>query len=222
MIFWILLFILVVVISFLLAYLSMRNFQEAPTSQDKDYGLFLIRKTVNLTPSLLSDFHQKMLKENFILSFERLFKGNQSTLVIFAPRKLIQSYVVILDLVELEEYTNVDSAKTLVFQMGSKQKGQVGSLDNFFAEFPDLSADEFIWWQLILHAKKNGEFEILPRVAFSAKEKAFQNLAGFLHKIPRPFSNEQMFKFYQNRVFAKGAHNLHLEKEAVLKLILLG
>lgn len=229
MIFWILLFILVVVVSFLLAYLSMRNFQEAPTSQNGDYGLFLIRKTLNVTPLLLADFHQQMVKGNFIISFERLFKGHQSTLVMFAPRKLIQNYVSTLDLVELEDYTNVDSQKVLVHQMGTKQKGQMGNLNNFFEEFPMLNVDEFIWWQLIFHAKQDGTFEILPRAAFFTKDKvrlfelgkSFQNLAGFLHKLPKPYTLEQMLKFYKNRSFAKGPHNLNLPAGGVLDLILL-
>lgn len=234
MIFWILLFILVIVISYLLAYLSMRNFHEAPTSLDRDYGLFLIRKTSNLTPSLLSEFNEQMLKEKFIISFERLFKGHQSTLVIFAPRKLIQKHMAVLDLVELEDYINVnhatDSQKALVFQMGTKNKGRMEDLTDFFAEFPDLAVDELVFWQLTLQAKKNGEFEVLPRVVFLGKDeqrraelgKNFQNLhPEFLHKVPRPFSQNQMLKFYKTRTYANDAHNLNLAKEEILKLILL-
>lgn len=229
MIFWILLFILVVAISILLAYLSMRSFQEVPTSREADYGLFLVRKTLNLTQAVLADFQKLMVKGNFIISIERLFKGNQSTLVIFAPRKLIQNYVLALDLVELEDYTNDATQKPYVFQMGAKHKGETGSLNNFFEEFLILNPDELVFWQLVLHAKKDGIFEILPRVAFFSKDKmrlielgkSFQNLAGFLHKLPKPFSNEQMIKFYRSRVFTKGAHNLNLQTGEVLDLILL-
>lgn len=229
MIFWILLFILVVLISFLLAYFSMRNFPQLPALKESDYGLFLIRKTPKLTPQTLLDFHQMMKFRNFIISFERLFKGTQSTLVIFAPRNLIQNYQDQLDLVELEDYTTDTTYEPYTFQMGVKQKGLKGDKLPFFSEFPILKEDELVFWQLILKAKKDSGFEILPRVAFFTKDKirlmeitkSFQNLSGFLHKLPMPFSSEQMFKFYKARSFVKSEHNLNLSAAEVLNFILL-
>lgn len=229
MIFWILLFVLVVVISFLLAYLSMRNFPQLPGSQSLDYGLFLIRKTSSISAPMMANFHQQMIEGNFIISFERLFKGHQSTLVMFAPRVLAQNYLGHLDLVEVEDYITAEQ-KLLIFQLGIKSKTQKHSLSGLFAQFPILNPDEFVWWQAVLHAKKEGIFEILPRVAFFAKDHRrqmelshiLQNLSeGFLHKIPKPYTNEQMLKFYQDRAFVRNEHNLNLPASSALNLILL-
>lgn len=228
MIFWVMLFILVVLISFFLAMQSMRNFREVPQAQEEDYGLFLIRKTINITLDLLDQLHTLILKEGFIVSFERLFKGSESTLVLFAPRRIAQNYLDLLDLIEIEDYTDVPKEGILGFEMGTKEYNNNKNLQNFFVNFPKLEDAETIWWQLIIMAKKDRFFEIVPRVVIRGRdliraaeiEKKLHHLAGgFLIKIPKPYSIGQILQFYQQRNFGKDMHNPTITSNEVLNLI---
>lgn len=245
MIFWVMLFILVVLISFFLAMQSMRNFREVPQAQEEDYGLFLIRKTINITLDLLDQLHTLILKEGFIVSFERLFKGSESTLVLFAPRRIAQNYLDLLDLIEIEDYTDVPKEGILGFEMGTKESNYEAprayargifssednnnkNLQNFFVNFPKLEDAETIWWQLIIMAKKDRFFEIVPRVVIRGRdliraaeiEKKLHHLAGgFLIKIPKPYSIGQILQFYQQRNFGKDMHNPTITSNEVLNLI---
>lgn len=230
MIFWVMLFILVVLISFFLAMQSMRNFREVPQAQEEDYGLFLIRKTINITLDLLDQLHTLILKEGFIVSFERLFKGSESTLVLFAPRRIAQNYLDLLDLIEIEDYTDVPKEGILGFEMGTKESNYNNNknLQNFFVNFPKLEDTETIWWQLIIMAKKDRFFEIVPRVVIRGRdliraaeiEKKLHHLAGgFLIKIPKPYSIGQILQFYQQRNFGKDMHNPTITSNEVLNLI---
>lgn len=230
MIFWVLLFILVVLISLLLAMRSMRNFREVPQAQEKDYGLFLIRKTINITLDLLDQLHSLIRREGFIVSFERLFKGNESTLVLFAPRRIAQDYLDLLDLIEIEDYTDVPKEGILGFEMGTKKSDHKKNknLQNFFANFPKLEDSETVWWQLIIMAKKERFFEVLPRVIIKGRdliraaeiEKKLHHLAGgFLIKIPKPYSKGQILQFYKQRNFGKDMHNPTITSNEILNLI---
>lgn len=231
MIFWILLFILVILVSFVLALASMREFHEIPRLSEKDYGLFLIRKTKSLTAPFLDELNRQILKDALILSFERLFKGSKSSLTMFAPRKITQTYWRELDLVEIEDYTTCDESLILGFEMGSKDHlKNERNFDNFFQSFPKLADDESLWWQLITRAKKDGLFEVLPRVIILSKDSTkrvelgekLQHLSGgFLAKIPKPYTSSQILKFYRQRNLGKSIHNPTLLSEEVLKLILL-
>src|SRR5688572_3161726 len=104
MILWVVLFVLVVAISFVLAAQSMRDFSEVP-AKEAEYGLFLIRNTVALTPAVLDSIKNELLESKTIISFERLFKGGKSALVAFGPRELLLNHQSALDLLELEDYT---------------------------------------------------------------------------------------------------------------------
>lgn len=228
MIFWVLLFILVVLISFFLAMQSMRNFREVPQAQEKDYGPFLIRKTMNITTDFLDQLHTQILKEGFIVSFERLFKGSESTLVLFAPRKIAQNYLTSLDLIEIEDYTDVPKEGILGFEMGTKADKNNKNLQNFFGNFPKLEDDETVWWQLIIMARKERLFEVLPRVIIKGRdliraaeiEKKLHHLAGgFLIKIPKPYSIGQILQFYKQRNLNKDMHNPTITSNEVLNLI---
>lgn len=230
MIFWVLLFILVVLISFFLAMQSMRNFREVPQAQEKDYGLFLIRKTINITTDFLDQLHTQILKEGFIVSFERLFKGSESTLVLFVPRKIAQNYLTSLDLIEIEDYTDVPKEDILGFEMGTKSSGNKNNknLQNFFGNFPKLADDETVWWQLIIMAKKESFFEVCPRVIVKGRdliraaeiENKLHHLAGgFLIKIPKPYSIGQILQFYKQRNIGKDLHNPTFTSNEVLNLI---
>lgn len=113
MVLWIVLFILVLAISFILALKSMTDYQEVPKG---DNGLFLIRQTKQL---------KDLLDASTNIVLERLFKGKQAALVVFGPRQIVEKYKNHLDLVELEDYTNVDKDQVVAWEIGIKERLQV-------------------------------------------------------------------------------------------------
>lgn len=237
MIVWFALFLLVLAASVFLAYFSMSDFQEIPQLGQGGYGLFLIRQTRSLTQALLDSLHKDIVKEGLIISLERLFKGQMSALVIFAPRKILVNYTKQLDLLELEDYTQVSKDDLTIWEVGVKNPKDSHSLniDNFFENFPKLSDTEQFWWQLTLKAQegktlKMPSFISQIRAVVLAKDQArrkslaqtLQNLTSpNLRKIPRPFSNSQMIDFYKQRTLGKEEYNPYLTAEDIVKLTLL-
>ena len=123
MILWIVLFVLVVSISYVLAAKSMRDFTHIPDSQ-KEYGLYLIRNPSALNKHFLDSLIDYLVKSGAYISFERLFKGNKSTLVIFGPKILLAKYDDILNILELEDYTDVEIEHITAWEAGVKNNGQ--------------------------------------------------------------------------------------------------
>src|SRR3989344_3507294 len=230
MILWILLFVLICIISFLLALASMANYQELPQKSESDYALFLIRKTPNLTAQILDDLYKVLEKRGLVLSFERLIKGRESSLVVFGPKELLVPHFEALDLLELEDYTDVPHENINGFELGTKGKSSEAEsyLKGFFKHFPPLNPEESIWWQLILKSRKDKTFEIAPRVIIYSEDKArresitrdLHHLAeGFLTKVPKPFSSSQVLSFYKLRSFIKNPHDPILSSKQVLELL---
>lgn len=227
---WLALFLLVVAISFILALRSMSDFGEIP-SQGREYGLFLIRKPKNLTPAVLDTLHSELVKEGLIIALERLFKGRETTLVIFGPSRVLTNYLDKLNLLQLEDYTRLNKDETLAWEVGFRN-GPQAEVENPFKDFPQLSETEHFFWQLILYPKpQKGEGKVfmgqLRAVLFSADHQRRKKLAATLQnlnhltKIPRPYSGSQIFDFYINRSFFRGKFNLNLKSLEVQKLMLL-
>lgn len=222
MILWVVLFVLVVAISFVLAARSMRDFTEVPQSND-DYSLFLIRKTQGLTLELLSSIHNELLKSNFIISFERLFKGNKSALVIFGPRKLLTHHQNLLDLLELEDYTDVNIEDISAWEAGIKSKINIQKI---FTNLPQFLENDQFWWQIII--SKGSKVQIRAIVITSDDIKR-NSLTQTLHnlapekviKLPKAFSSQQILEFYKLRSFRKDSENLSLSSEEILSLLLI-
>lgn len=235
MILWILLFVGVVILSFLLALQSMRDYQEIPPRSR--YGLFLIRNPRALTAGVLNHLAQDFLETNQLISFERLFKGNKSTLLIFGPRELFNLYDM-LELLELEDYTDVNWERISAWEVGVKE-GKGESLDfardksekgkGIFENLSGLQEEEHFWWQLVLSGSFKPErcfFEIravllsddIQRKKLLTEE--LQNLApGNLFTLPKAFSNQQLLDFYQKRSLKRDNKNPSLKPEEVLNLI---
>lgn len=230
MIIWLALFLLVVFISFILAYQSMSDFGENPKLSNVEYGLYLIRKTSNLTPALLDSMHDEVAKEGLIISLERLFKGRKSALVIFGPKKVLKNYLPSLDLLELEDYTEVDKDQAYAWEVGVKNH-HLEEMDNFFKRIPILAEAEQVWWQLTLAAKQQkGEiktFQSQIRVVVLSADtqrrkkvsQILQNLTSHLTKIPRPFTTQQIVDFYQTRSFFRTKFNPQFSSQELVKLL---
>lgn len=196
------LFFLVVVVSFFLAYRSMRDYKEEVGESDKEYSLFLIRNTQNLTQSFLQSI-KDLLKSGKIISFERLFKGTNSALVVFGPKKILLTHASNLGLVELEDYTK-DKDPIGVFEMGSKDLSRLS--ESVFTNFPKLSEDEQIFWQVSLKPEEVNFMGQIRVVILSSEIRrkqitnALQNLRpDTLIKVPRPYSKQNLFQFYKSR-----------------------
>lgn len=154
MLLWPVLFILIIVISLILAYQSMKDFQEKPEKLGLEYGLFLIRDTFNFTPEVLNLIHQDIAKDGLVISIERLFKGLKSALVIYGPKDIILKHNNALRLIELEDYAQNTPANISVWEVGVKDLLTLKQdMPNLFKELPQLRDSEQFWWQLILQAK---------------------------------------------------------------------
>lgn len=232
MILWFALFLLVVAISFVLAYQSMSDFQEIPLTSR--YGLFLIRQPAKLTPHLLDSLHQAVVKEGLSISLERLFKGSQSTLVIFGPRQILTQYAQILNLLELEDYTQVHK-EYLAWEVGVKNSHlpSAAKWDGLFQKFPLLANTEQFFWQVNLQAKKHQPphpkvfIAQIRAVLLSQNTQRRQVLAESLQnllaphfiKIPRPFSSQKLMEFYQQRSLSPDKYHPTLTFGELIKLL---
>lgn len=233
MILWVILFLLIVAISFLLAFLSMRDYQEIPQQSKVEYGLFLIRQPDRFNALILNAIRKSMLGSNFIVSIERLFKGSKSALTIFGPRKILDQFIDKLNLLELEDYTlDLSSNHIVIWEVGIKdiQANKLDNIDNFFKNFPLLDAEDQFLWQIVLTAKsvEGVAFHSQIRAAVYSKELVrrktlvplLQNLGvEELVKIPRPFSAEQMLSFFKLRSLSKDSKGPVLESEQILRLL---
>lgn len=216
MILWLLL-LFVVVISFLLALRSMRDYQEIPSQSQ--YGLFLIRNPKALNTRILNNLYEDFLKRNLILSFERLFKGHQSTLLIYGPKELANLYDM-LDLLELEDYTIVNINHISVWEIGIKGRVE----DGVFKNMPQLNESEHFWWQVVLSRSMRPEIRVILLSDDIQRRKLLtdelQNLApDKLFTLPKAFSNEDLLNFYQKRSYKRDNKNPNLSPEKLLNLI---
>lgn len=222
MILWILLFILVVAIAFILAFRSMKDFQQIPFSSD-EYSLFLIRNTSALDKNILSLIHEQLVNSNFIISLERLIKGHQSALVLFGPVKFLDKFKNALNLLELEDYTKVNWEEISAWEVAVKKHGQI-SLENgkIWQNLPQFLDSEKLFWQLILKGKKGKlnqpKFQTQIRVIISSedasKRKEVSDIflkdlkSRNLLKVPKSFSDAQILDFYKKRSFTKSDSSL--------------
>ncbi len=234
MLLWVILFLLIVAISFVLAFLSMRDYQETPQSSKEEYGLFLIRKIENFNAQTLDFIQRFILEKDLIVSIERLFKGKQAALTIYGPKKILEQLAGNLNLLELEDYAlDINWENALVWEVGVKnaQKVNPGNLNNIFQNFPPLAEEDQFFWQVILCAKKGGKdlsFQTQIRAAVSsnnpARKKDLAHLLqtfslGDLVKVPKPFSQEQITNFYKLRSLGKDSSGPVLRSEGVMSLL---
>lgn len=231
MILWLILFLLIIAISFILALLSMRDYQEIPEKSQEEYGLFLIRQTENFNAKFLDAIREFMPAKGLIISIERLLKGNKAALTIFGPKMILQKFINELNLLELEDYvSDLETAGVSVWEVGVKtaNKPDMENLNNIFKNLPALTDEDQFFWQVILMQGEGLSFQTQIRAAVYSKEPArrqklasiLQNLnAGELIKVPRPFSEEQMINFYRLRSLSKDNKGPVLTSEGTVRLL---
>jgi len=238
MILWLLLFFLVIAISFVMAYRSMRDFQFIPQKTGLEYGLFLIRNPNAITAEFLIDLSNKILQKNLSLSFERLFKGPQSALVVFGPKEQLMAISSHLNLLELEDYSlKIDENQISAWELGLKDLSQKEFLlENPFAILAELQTSEQFWWQVSLKldsSKENldkNKFLTQIRCVFSSaddrrRSELTSKLVGIgapaLVKVPKPFTSEKILEFYRKRILSMEKINPSLSAKEVLKVVAL-
>lgn len=226
MILWLILFLLVVGISLILAYRSMKDYQELPQKSKVEYGLFLIRQLDNFDIKFLDSIRLLAMKQDLIISLERLFKGGQAVIAIFGPKIILDQFIDRLNLLELEDYAeSLDCQEMGVWEMGVKDAGKFNpvNLNNIFVSLPMLDDGEQFFWQVVL-----GRNQTQIRAAFLTKDPhrkkilipLLQSLgAGELVKIPKPFSAEQMVDFYRLRSLSKDSKGPVLDSFGIMRLL---
>lgn len=223
---------LVVAISFVLAFFSMKDYHYAPQVSKGEYGLFLIRQTANLNVESLRSIGHQMLSEGLIVSIERLFKGPQAALTIFGPRKILGKFMESLNLLELEDYAEkLITSHISIWEVGARNpKESNPGVGNFFEGLSQLRAEDQFFWQVILGAKKGEEltFQTQIRAAVYTLDavrknqlvSTLQNLSfGSLIMVPKPFSTDQMMDFFKSRSLSSDASGPILSAEGVINLL---
>ncbi len=233
MVFWIILFLLIIGISFILAYRSMKDYSEIPKTSKVEYGLFLIRQTENFTTSTLNSIGEYMLEAGLIISIERLFKGTQAALTIYGPKNILDKFTSVLNLLELEDYTSrLISQDVTVWEIGTKdKKGYLGGPNDVFSNLSQLGQEDQFFWQMVLGPKKvksNISFQTQIRAVVYSKDPEKKKIlvsllqelsSGELKRIPKPFSTEQMMDFFKLRSLSKDSNGPILNSEQVLSLL---
>lgn len=193
---WLGLFLIILVSSFVLAYLSMKDYQEIPSILEN--SLYLIRNPAAFNEALIINLHEELAKVGSSISLERLFKGEKKALVIFGPKKILQRFGD-LQLLELEDYTNVSKEHVTSFEMELKN-------DKSF-ELTPLTENEQFWLQIILQPEKEENFKAYFRATVFAQDDrrrsklsgAFKEGMGLLTFLPRPLSSGKIFSLYRQR-----------------------
>lgn len=143
----------------------MGDYRENPAAATSRYSLFLVRNPQALTMEVMEDLHKATLKDKLILSFERLYKGAKSALVVYGPLSILQPLISQLELLELEEYSrklepNQIQAGALApnaldgvmaWEVGSKRAPhEILEVRDLINQVPQLGEHEEFWWQVVV------------------------------------------------------------------------
>lgn len=197
MILWLSLFIVVIFIAFILAYLSVLNLKTVKKSQEDIFGVFLVR-------NIQEQFYPQLISEKYPFSLERLFKSDKSTLVIYGARNLLKKFEKELKLLELEDYTEgVEEKSVTAWVVDSKYSKKV--LDKeFINKFPVLPDQEQFWFQQVLMPPKDSSnaFLIQSRAVYiGTSEERIALLKSLTGSDVADFSSGDVFSDYKKRIF---------------------
>jgi hypothetical protein len=246
---WLALFIIIIITSFILAYLSMKDYQETP-AKHSGFGIFLIQNPQTFNNAVLRSLYSDAQKRQAIITVERLFKGSKSALIITGNREILEKYTQILNLLELEDFTNLLEDYLVAWEIGLKEgTSRPIKIDDIFKDMPIFETNEQFWWQLTFHApvfKKHTLIDFFSWLILGKKASAttfkcqiravlyspdanrrakfseeLQRLGEpILTKIPRPITSSQMFHNYKMRsIFPADSYLLDLGVDEVLQLL---
>lgn len=240
---WIILFIIVLAISVFLARRSMKDYQELPHLIAK-YGVFLVKNPSALNLQFFSELHSLGKIDHLIVSFERLSKGEDDALVLYAPKFFPEKFPD-LGLFELEDYLSgdeknigyqekqvgVDKSFSWVIDPKNNQKKPLSTVSNFLDQIK-LAPNQRFFWQIVLSPQKDmNKFQVTIRVVVSdddplirvelAKEIAqiIENATGFSKSIKNS-SQLAVFKAFRERTLVpKEITPFVLESSEILALL---
>lgn len=169
---WLLIIAAIIVISFILALRSMKNYQEIPP-QRYPYGVFLLQNPNQLQNDMLAKLYDFCTQANAIISLEKLFKGPQNAIVLFAPQNILQ-YIPELELLEIEDYLTKDGRpdgpkkasvdEVILWSLLPKNESEL-PVPQSFLENILLEDTQQLFWQLVLAAHKRVQhFQVNIRV----------------------------------------------------------
>ncbi len=234
MLLWIILFLIVIAISAVLAYNSIKDWQETPKDFNLAYSLYLIQKVENLTEEIIDKLYLATSSNHAIISFERLLKGEKVALVVFGPVANLRPYISALELLELEDFSKKEiEGQIRAWEMGLKNPVPTLKMDKMWLdEKPHLEEGEQFWWQIILQpaSKKNNLFFAAElRAVLLAKDKKRadeleKNLCRIgstvgLSILPQIYSASQILKFYSLRSMPHGHAPINVKSCEILSLL---
>lgn len=235
---WIFLIIIVSVISYFLTKRSLRHYLETPDS-NIPHGVFLVQNPSEFNVEFLQDLASKNQGLDIIFSFERLYKGPMTALIIYGPSDLLKNFPQ-LNLLELEDYTTKpDLSQILAWELrlrksiSSKQKES--RMEPKFLSSIKLSPDEELYFQVVCQSvrqeKPSLTFQVHMRVAVVAKDPVRRtNLAKELDlkmqsssvftRMSSPKTSSQIFHSFTKRsIKPKEVENFRVSAEEIVKLL---
>lgn len=172
-------FILIVGFSFLLAWWSMKDFQDSPNLK-VDYGTFLLKHPQELNQDFFKRVHRLGLDREikkrinpFIISLESLTKGTIRSLVIHGPREICRQFPQ-FGLLELEDYTQkIAASRLLCFELTLKKGLKTVNLKDISLALHkhfQIEESEYLFLQIVMMPFPGDSFQVSLRVVISGKD----------------------------------------------------
>lgn len=185
-----------------------------------NYSLFLIGNPTSLSLDLINQLYQRFNHSGFVLSFEKLSRGQKEALVIFAPGFLIRPFSLPLRLTEIEDYSHsllthleqpFSNLLALHLEPLGMSKELLGQAINEYHQSISLLDDEQIWWQLVLKPENvSNQFQFNLRLIIDSQDhqktqELYQKFLGVTENLglnfhPQPHSKFQLINFYLDRL----------------------
>lgn len=204
--------ILIVSISFFLAYRSMKDYQEKPHKK-VPHGIFLVQNPQSFNESILTDIYQKAKSHGSIISIEKLYKGPEKALVLFGPISILQQYPH-LHLLELEDYTHkLSESHIRCIEIGYKDKAYKQLILDATRLTPPVVIDHEsrLFYQFVCQPNHTpSTYQVTFRIAIITsnqpqREEIFQKAIGRIQLFTnltrklKPQTSRQLFQNYKHR-----------------------
>ncbi len=225
MLIWIIIFVIIILISSVLAYRSMKDYEEVPDDSVL-MSVFYIRSPENFNAEILRKIYEFLYPRREFFSIEKLYKGKEKALVLYGPRDLT-NLLPELNLFELEDYlvgegesylgedmdkkVDVNRSVTWLVEPKNNSKRQinpgsglsditVGESQNIFIQavcFPEKENSEPVFQTTwrIMVADKDA----IERVSLAKKAEASFRAATGLNKSSDPYPESKKFESFKQR-----------------------
>lgn len=222
MLLWIAVLVAIAGLSLFLTIRSMRSFQpELKQDTGPARGLFLISRPQSVNREVLAKLRALLTGAGSSVSFERLFKGEESVWVLHGPLYLPQTFPD-LGLLELEDYLSTPEIKE------SSDPNKVTERHTFGWEMPKIdhikalaagflassppAGEERFFWQLVCQPAPIGAGPVRQLRVKDTSSEGFKVTARVLVSAKDPVGRMDLAK----RLFGKMKSELGLSKNQVL------